>query len=40
MIPHIALYTGNIQNDVWDHPREVATGGWGEEFDSGRARWV
>ena len=28
----------NMQSDVWDHPREVDTGGWREEFGGRRAR--
>ena len=32
------LSTSSIQRGVWDHPREVETGGWREEFGGRRAR--
>ena len=34
------LSTSSIQSDVWDHPREVDTGGWREEFGGRGARGV
>ena len=34
------LSTSSIQSDVRDHPREVDTGGWREEFGGRRARRV
>ena len=34
------LSTRSIQSNVWDHPREVDTGGWREEFGGRGARGV
>ena len=34
------LDTSSVQSDVWDHLREVDTGGWREEFSGGRTRGV
>ena len=34
------LSSSSIQSDVWDHPREVDTGGWREEFGGRGARGV